>query len=85
MIARHHTFINEPFSYHITILHLFCPNEPPFKQTHEPQRKTKERNMCVFVKKKKKKKKGNGREEKCKRNLPVICGDVLLVGGISLT
>lgn len=46
--------------------------------------------MCVFVKKKKikkkeKKKKGNGREEKCKRNLPVICGDVLLVGGISLT
>ena len=47
--------------------------------------------MCIFVKKKKKKKKkqkkkkGNRREEKCKRNLPVICGDVLLVGGISLT
>lgn len=50
MIARHDTFINEPLTKHITMSHLFCPNEPPFKQTHEPQRKTKERNMCIPVK-----------------------------------
>lgn len=66
MIARHHTFKNEPFSRHITILHLFCPNEPPFKQTREPQRKTKERNMCVFVKKKKRRKKGTGEKKSAK-------------------
>lgn len=54
MIARHNTFINEPLPKHITILHLFCPNEPPFKQTCEPHRKTRQRNMCILVKKEKK-------------------------------
>lgn len=49
MIARHDTFINEPLPKHITMPHLFCPNEPPFKQTHEPQRKTEERNKCIPV------------------------------------
>lgn len=56
MIARHNTFRNEPLHKYITIPHLFCPNEPPLKQTYEPHRKTKERNMCILVKKKKERK-----------------------------
>lgn len=47
--------MNEPLSYLITMLYLFCPNEPPFKQTsYAPRRKTKRGNMCILVKKKNK-------------------------------
>lgn len=56
MIARHKTFINEPLPKQKTILYLFCPNEPPFKQTYEPHRKTKDRNMCILAGKKEGKK-----------------------------
>lgn len=74
MIARHNTFINEPLSSTITILHLFCPNEPPVKQTYEPHRKTKQRNMCILVKKKKKegkkREKKNEGEKKTKKQSP---------------
>lgn len=70
MIARHNTFINEPLPKHITILHLFCPNEPPFKQTYEPHRKTNERNMCILVKKKKRERKREKKNGKKKKQSP---------------
>lgn len=54
MIAMHNTSRNEPLHKYITIPHLFCPNEPPFKQTHEPHRETKQRDMCILVKERKK-------------------------------